>query len=125
MIRRFEIMNSASNEMRFVFFRSTFALAAVATAGMMSSAIAQNSATAPNNADLKARCDQLISIYDRYGASRGENSDGARSHTRIGAGIDCANGHAAEGVAEMEGLLKRKGFEVPPPPSGVAQSTRQ
>ncbi len=30
----------------------------------MSSAIAQNSATAPNNADLKARCDQLISMYD-------------------------------------------------------------
>ena len=126
MIRRFEIMTSASNEMRFVFFRSTFALALVATAGMMSSsAIAQNAATAPNNADLKARCDQLISMYDRYGASRSENSDGARNHTRIGAGIDCANGHAAEGVAAMEDLLKRKKFDAPPPTSGVAQSPRQ
>ena len=125
MIRRFEIMTSASNEMRFVFFRSTFALAAVATAGMMSSAIAQNSATAPNNADLKARCDQLISMYDRYGAGRSENSDGARNHTRIGAGVDCANGHAAEGVAAMEDLLKRKKFDAPPPTSGVAQSPRQ
>jgi len=79
---------------------------------MMSSAFAQSSATAPSNADLKARCDQLISMFDRYGASRSENSDGARNHTRIGAGIDCANGHAAEGVAAMEVLLKNKGFEV-------------
>ena len=126
MIRRFEIMTSASNEMRFVFFRSTFALALVATAGMMSSsAIAQNAATAPNNADLKARCDQLISMYDRYGVGRSENSDGARNHTRIGASIDCANGHAAEGVAAMEDLLKRKKFDAPPPTSGVAQSPRQ
>jgi hypothetical protein len=125
MIRRFEIMTSASNEMRFVFFRSTVALALVATAGMMSSAIAQNSATAPNNADLKARCDQLISMYDRYGVGRSENSDGARNHTRIAAGIDCANGHAAEGVAAMEDLLKRKKFDAPPPAAGVAQSPRQ
>jgi hypothetical protein len=125
MIRRFEIMTYASNEMRSVFFRSPFALVLVATAGMMSSAIAQNSATAPSNADLKARCDQLISMYDRYGASRSENSDGARNHTRIGAGIDCANGHAAEGVAAMEGLLKDKKFDAPPPTSGVAQSPRQ
>ena len=105
--------------MRSVFFRSTIALA---IAVMSSSAIAQNSATAPNNADLKKRCDQLISMYDRYGASRGENSDGARNHTRIGAGVDCANGHAAEGVAAMEDLLKRKKFDPPPPAAGVAQS---
>ena len=108
--------------MRSVFFRSTIALAITV---MSTSAIAQNSATAPSNADLKARCDQLISMYDRYGASRGENSDGARNHTRIGAGIDCANGHAAEGVAAMEGLLKDKKFDAPPPTSGVAQSPRQ
>jgi len=108
--------------MRSVFFRSTFALAAVAAAGLMNSAFAQNSATAPSNADLKARCDQLISIYDRYGASRGENSDGARNHTRIGAGIDCEQGRYAEGAAAMEGLLKRKHFEVPPVSTGVAQT---
>ena len=108
--------------MRSVFFRSTIALA---IAVMSSSAIAQNPATAPSNADLKARCDQLTSIYDRYGASRSENSDGARNHTRIGAGIDCANGHAAEGVAAMEELLKDKRFDPPPPTSGVAQSPRQ
>jgi hypothetical protein len=111
--------------MRSVSIRSTIALAVVVTAGLMSSAIAQNSAAAPGDADLKARCKQLISMYDRYGASRGENSDGARNHTRIGADIDCANGHAAEGVAAMEDLLKRKKFDAPPPPAGVAQSPRQ
>jgi len=109
--------------MRSVFFRSTIAAAAVvAAAGLMSSAIAQNSAAVPSNADLKARCDQLISLYDRYGASRSENSDGARNHTRIGAGIDCQEGRHAEGVAAMETLLKRKHFEVPPPTTGVAQT---
>jgi hypothetical protein len=108
--------------MRSVFFRSTIALA---IAVMSSSAVAQNSATAPSNADLKTRCDQLISIYDRYGASRSENSDGARNHTRIGAGVDCANGHAAEGVAAMEELLKDKKFETPPLPTGVAQTPRR
>jgi hypothetical protein len=107
--------------MRSVFFRSTIALA---IAVMSTSAIAQNSATAPSNVDLKARCDQLISMYDRYGASRSENSDGARNHTRIGAGIDCANGRAAEGVAAMEELLRDKKFETPPPPTGVAQTPR-
>ena len=105
--------------MRSVFFRSTIAFA---IAVMSSSAIAQNSATAPNTADLKARCDQLISIYDRYGASRSENSDGARNHTRIGAGVDCQQGRYSQGIAEMEALLKDKHFEVPPAPTGVAQT---
>ena len=82
-------------------------------------------AAAQSNADLKARCEQLTAYYDRYGVDRSENSDGARNHTRIGAGIDCANGHAAEGVAAMEELLKDKKFDAPPPTSGVAQSPRQ
>ena len=122
MIRRFEIMISASNEMRSVFVRSTIAAAVVATAGLMNSAIAQNSATVPSTADLKARCDQLISLYDRYGAGRSENSDGARNHVRIGAGVDCQEGRYAQGVAEMESLLKQKQFEVPPPTTGIAQT---
>lgn len=108
--------------MRSVFLSSTFAAAVLVSAGMMNSAIAQNSAAVPSNADLKARCSQLISVYDRYGASRGENSDGARNHARIGAGIDCDEGRYAQGVAAMEGLLKQKHFEVPPPTTGVAQT---
>ena len=102
--------------------RSTIVLAAVLAAGMVNSASAQNSASAPTSPDLKARCDQLISYFDRYGAGRSENSDGARNHTRIAAGLDCEKGHYAEGVAAMETLLKQKNFDVPPPPTGIAQT---
>jgi hypothetical protein len=102
--------------------RSTIALAVVLAAGMVNSASAQNSASASTSPDLKARCDQLISYFDRYGAGRSENSDGARNHTRIAAGLDCEKGHYAEGVAAMETLLKNKNFDVPPPATGLAQT---
>ena len=71
-------------------------------------------ASAQSSPDLKARCTQLLEFFDWYGADRSENSDGARNHTRIGAGMDCTKGRYAEGVAAMEALLKRKGFD----PSG-------
>ena len=45
---------------------------------------------APTPSDPKARCDQLTSYFDRYGVGRGEDSDGARNHTRIAAGIDAS-----------------------------------
>ena len=77
---------------------------------------------AQSNAELKARCEQLTSYYDRYGVDRSENSDGARNHTRIAAGLDCEDGHYAKGIAEMEALLKRKAFDVPAPPTGLAQT---
>jgi hypothetical protein len=101
--------------------RSTIALAVTLAAGMMNSASAQNAASASTSPD-KARCDQLISYFDRYGASRGENSDGVRNHTRIAAGLDCEKGRYAEGVAAMETLLKNKHFDVPPPPTGIAET---
>jgi hypothetical protein len=102
--------------------RSTIVLAVVLAAGMVNPASAQNSASASTSPDLKARCDQLISYFDYYGVSRGENSDGARNHIRIGAGIDCQKGNYAEGVAAMEALLKQKNFDVPPAPTGLAQT---
>ena len=87
-------------------------------ASMLSSANAQTS----SSPDLKARCDQLISYYDRYGASRSENSDGARNQTRIGAGVDCEQGRYDTGIASMEALLKSKNMDVPAlPTTGVAQ----
>ena len=107
--------------MQSVFHRSTLVLALILSAGMVTSASAQNTASS-STGDLKARCDQLISYFDRYGASRGENSDGARNHTRLGAEMDCKNGRAAEGVAAMEDLLKRKHFDVPPVTTGIAES---
>src|SRR5450631_4225977 len=85
-----------SVEMHPLLPRSTLVLAAVLAAGLVNSASAQNSASASTSPDLKARCDQLISYFDRYGAGRSENSDGARNHTRIAAGLDCEKGHYAE-----------------------------
>jgi len=97
-------------------FGSTLALAVVLAAGLADSASAQ---TTP---DPKARCSQLLSYYDRFGASRGENSDGARDMTRIGAGIDCERGQYEKGIASMEALLRQKHFDVPAEPSAIAQT---
>lgn len=62
-----------------------------------------------------ARCAQLIAFYDRYGASRSNNSDGRRNHTRKSAEIDCQRGDYQKGIAIMEDLLRKKAFTVPPP----------
>jgi hypothetical protein len=95
-------------------------LVLVAGAALASPAFAQSR---PDLAqpDLKARCDQLISYYDRYGAGRSENSDGARNPTRMGAGIDCDQGRYNQGIAAMEALLRSKNFDVPPA-TGLAQT---
>jgi hypothetical protein len=90
-------------------------LVLVAGAALASPAFAQS------QPDLKARCDQLISYYDRYGAGRSENSDGARNSTRMGAGLDCEHGRYNEGISAMEALLRAKNFDVPPP-TGIAQT---
>lgn len=87
----------------------------VAGAALASPAVAQS------ESDLKARCNQLTSYYDRYGASRSENSDGARNPTRMGAGLDCEHGRYNEGISAMEALLRAKNFDVPPP-TGMAQN---
>ena len=84
----------------------------VCSASLIAATVA--SAQAPPPPDLKARCSELLEFFDWYGADRSENSDGARNHTRISAGIDCSKGRYAEGVALMEALLRRKGFD----PSG-------
>ncbi len=64
---------------------------------------------------MKGRCSQLVAFFDYYGVSRGENSDGPRNHTRIGAAIECERTHFRTGVKTMEALLKRKAFDVPKP----------
>jgi hypothetical protein len=84
----------------------------IVAAVMVSMAIALSVAAHPVF-DLKAYCKQLVSFYDRYGASRTENSDGRRNHTRIGADIDCKEGNREDGVAAMIKLLEGKRFEVP------------
>jgi hypothetical protein len=64
---------------------------------------------------LKTRCAQLVAFFDRYGVSRGENSDGPRNHTRIGAVIECERTNYRTGIDTMAALLVRKAFEVPKP----------
>jgi hypothetical protein len=70
---------------------------------------------APPAAGLKARCDQLVAYYDRYGSSRSANSDGARNMTRVSAFLDCQKGRYEAGIKDIEDLLRRKRFTVPPP----------
>ena len=96
------------------FVRSAVACAIVLVSNTMTPAFGQSSPS------LKARCGQLMTFFDWYGASRSENTDGARNHTRIAADLDCQSGKAAEGVAAMEYLLRRKKFDVPPAPAGMA-----
>ena len=64
---------------------------------------------------MKGRCSQLVAFFDYYGVSRGENSDGPRNHTRIGAVIECERTHMRTGVKTMEALLTRKAFDLPKP----------
>lgn len=80
--------------------------------------------TAHPMVDLKAYCKQLVAFYDRYGASRSENSDGRRNHARIAAGIDCKDDDGQEaGIEVMTDLLERKRFRVPAPSRSVDAST--
>jgi hypothetical protein len=72
-------------------------------------------AGAQTPSELKERCTQLTTYFDYYGVSRGENSDGGRNWTRIGASIDCDHGRYAQGISAMEALMRRKAFDVPPP----------
>jgi hypothetical protein len=74
-----------------------------------------------SSSSLKARCSQLMTFFDWYGASRSENTDGARNHRRLGAEMECRKGNYQEGVAMLEELLRRKKFDVPPAPAAMAE----
>ena len=102
--------------MRSALLNTSFMSAILLAAGMANTALAQTPS------DLKARCDQLIAFYDRYGVGRSENSDGARNHTRIAAGLECERGDYEAGISSMEALLKNKHFDVPAVPTGIAQA---
>ena len=62
---------------------------------------------------LKKRCAQLVAYYDYWAVGRGENSDGPRNHTRIGAAIDCERANYRGGIDHMARLLVVKSFECP------------
>lgn len=103
----------------------TGAVAAMLTLGISGLASSQTSAaletpaakpmTPQRTAWLKGRCSQLVAYFDRYGVGPGENSDGPRNHTRIGAAIECERVNYRQGIDTMATLLKRKAFDVPKP----------
>jgi hypothetical protein len=70
---------------------------------------------------LKGRCAQLVAFFDYYGVSRGENSDGARNHTRIGAAIECERTSYRTGIDTMAAMLVRKAFDLPKPNTPVVE----
>lgn len=92
--------------------RSICVMFAILAVGTVSGASAQAPPQTP-----RERCARLIAYFDRFGASRSENSDGVRNHTRLSAVIDCERGRYDEGIKEIQDLLRRKKFTVPPPPS--------
>lgn len=61
---------------------------------------------------LKDRCAQLVAYFDRYAVGRGEDSDGPRNHTRIGAAIECSRGNYERGIRTMTILLKNKRIDI-------------
>jgi hypothetical protein len=69
-------------------------------------------------ADLKARCEQLLGYYEWFGTSRHENTDGAHNMSFMRARVDCDHGRYEQGIAQLEELLRRKRFTVPPPAGG-------
>ena len=95
--------------------RSTLGFAFVLMANSIIPAFGQDSSS------LKARCSQLMTFFDWYGASRSENTDGARNHSRLGAEMECKKGNYQEGVAMMEALLRRKKFDVPLAPAAMVE----
>jgi hypothetical protein len=64
---------------------------------------------------ISARCEQLLEYYEWFGTSRLENTDGAHNMSFMRARIECDHGRYEQCIAELEALLRRKKFPVPPP----------
>lgn len=92
---------------------SAWVLVTFVAANLVMPAAAQIPVSIQATQNPKERCANAIAFFDRYGASRTENSDGQRNHTRIGAEIDCQRGRYEEGITAIEDLLRRKKFDIP------------
>jgi len=102
--------------MRTFLIRSIFVFAFVGIGG---AAIAQqNTASLPTTQTPKARCAQLLTYYERYGATRSEDSSGLRHIKRVEASIDCDQGRYDQGIRRMEDLLTMKHYPIPAPCTG-------
>lgn len=65
------------------------------------------------DADLRARCAQLVAFWDRQSGGKSEGSGGAEM-IRKGAVADCDAGRFEQGIRSMENLLRRNRYTVPP-----------
>jgi len=63
---------------------------------------------------LQARCNQLYTMADRALSRRGEGGGGPNMIVQ-GAYVDCQKGRYAQGIAELEKVLRSQGYTVPPP----------
>lgn len=77
-------------------------------------ALAQPPPAVEPAAAARARCAQLVELWDRYGASKGEGG-GSMDMPRKSAVSDCAAGRTEAGIRTLEDLLRRNGYAVPPP----------
>ena len=65
------------------------------------------------SADPRTRCDELVAFWLRHGGSKSEGGS-VGDIARKNAEIDCGAGRYESGIREMEGLLRRNGYTVPP-----------
>ncbi|MBX9942702.1 MAG: hypothetical protein K2Y40_01355 [Reyranella sp.] len=86
------------------------ALAAPAAAVALAAGAAAQTA-AP---DPKARCAQLVELWERYSTGKSEGG-GSMDMPRKSAVADCEAGRTEAGIRTLEDLLRRNGYKVPPP----------
>ena len=97
--------------------RSRLVLCVLLLSSSAGGAVAQGPAggAVPSSpASLQARCAQLVELWDRYSAGKGEGG-GSTDMPRKSAIADCAAGRAEAGIRTLEDLLRRNGYTVPPP----------
>ncbi len=70
----------------------------------------------PPNEKLAARCVELANLFEKYRIRTNLGLIGP-DMTRLGASIDCAKGHYAQGIKALENLLQRYHIPIPDPPA--------
>lgn len=70
-------------------------------------------AVPPPSPKLMARCTQLYALWARYEQHTTFHHTGQRARAELAA-YDCEKGEYAPGIAELERLLRRGRFPIPP-----------
>lgn len=71
------------------------------------------SSAPPPSPELMARCTRLYALWFRYEQHPTYHHTGQRAHAEL-ALYDCQKGDYGPGIAELERLLKRGKFPLPP-----------